>query len=332
MTARHDLPPPSNGIVLVDKPTGMTSHDVVTRMRRVAGTRQVGHTGTLDPMAEGLLIICIGGATRIAQFLSGLDKVYVGTITLGAISPTYDAEGTITPQEGRPIPDDAATLREAMRAQLGERIQLPPPYSAVKVGGKKLYQYARQGEEAPQKPRHVHVQRFDLLRYQPPDAEFEARVASGTYIRSMAHDLGIALGCGAYLSRLRRTRVGSMSVEDAVPLETLVAEPALLAAHLLGVTEALGHLPKVTIHPAMRHAIAHGRAFSTRDVLEADGILAPGRPVLVLSTSGEALSVVQAEPLAPAASDDPEDGGDDGLPGLGATPLVFKPLRVLAKP
>lgn len=314
------------GTILVDKPRGMTSHDVVARLRRVARIRQVGHTGTLDPMADGLLVVCLGQATRISQFLIGLDKAYVGTITLGAISSTYDAEGSIMGQN-RPIPAEAGEVREAMARHVGDIIQLPPPYSAIKVQGKKLYEYARGGEPVPQKPRAVRVMAFNLLRFSPPEVHFEARVGSGTYIRSLAHDLGLALGCGAYLSQLRRTQVGSFSVDQAVLLETLLAEPGLLAAHLMSIPEALGHLPKITLHPGAEKGVVHGGVFTQRDIMEFEGFLTPGHPVLVLNGAGQPLSV--AAPVTEAADPAPSYGEPYVF---GATPMIFKPLRVLVQP
>ena len=324
-----------SGTILIDKPRGMTSHDVVNRLRRVAGTRAVGHTGTLDPMADGLLIACIGPDTRISQFLVGLDKIYVGTIVLGAISSTYDAEGVIEPQ-ARPWPTDPEYVRQAMRRLEGDRIQLPPAYSAIKVEGKKLYEYARNGEPVPQKPRPVRILHFEMIRFAAPEIHFEARVGSGTYIRSMAHDLGVALECGAYLSQLRRTRVGQFSVEDAIPLETLMAEPEQLPFHLLSIPEALGHLPKITLHPAAERAVLNGRPFTTREILEFDGILQPGRPALVLNMAGKALSIVKPEIEQALGSgvDETDEADEAEAPEavLGATPMVFPPMRVLAQP
>lgn len=321
---------PYNGTILIDKPRGMTSHDVVARLRRVAKMKQIGHTGTLDPMADGLLVVCLGQATRISQFLVGLDKTYVGTITLGAISSTYDAEGTIVPQE-RPLPVAPADVAQAMGNQVGDLIQLPPPYSAIKVAGKKLYEYARSGEPVPQKPRQVRVMAFRMLRYAPPEIHFEARVGSGTYIRSMAHDLGIALGCGAYLSQLRRTQLGQFSVEQAVLLETLMAEPQLLPLHLMSIPEALGHLPKVRVQPGLDKVIMNGGIFSQRDIMEFDGFLTAGQPVLVLNLKGQVLSVASPEPER-AAPAEPREGQYDEPYVFGATPMIFRPIRVLAQP
>lgn len=319
----RDLPLTSpNGVLLIDKPRGMTSHDVVNRVRRVGATRQVGHTGTLDPMATGLLVLCLGRATRIAQFLQGLDKVYTGRITLGAISSTYDAEGNIT-EQARVVPNNADPLREAMKALCGQRTQLPPPYSAVKVKGKKLYEYARAGAEVPQKPRPVAIRRFELLEYEPPQLQFRATVGSGAYIRSMAHDLGLALGCGAFLSELRRLRVGGFDVEHALPLEGLIEEPRMLGEQLMGLSEALPHLPKVTLAPQALKGALHGRTFADADVLELDRVLTPGQTVLVVDAYGRAVSVSRVEARANGHVDEE---------GLGATPLEFKPIRVLARP
>lgn len=309
-----------SGIILIDKPRGMTSHDVVDRVRRVAGTKRVGHTGTLDPMADGLLIVCIGTGTAVAQFLTGLDKVYMGTARLGAISSTYDAEGEITNQD-RPLPTEASEVIEAMHKQLGSVLQLPPPYSAIKIKGRKLYEYARAGEVVPQRPRRVNVTRFELLHFEPPRMHFLARVGSGTYIRSMAHDLGLELGCGAFLEKLRRTQVGGFGIDQAIALDKLIQQPELLPAHLLSITEALAHLPKLTIQPQAESAILNGCAFSTGEILEFEGIICPGQPVLVINTRGRALSVVKAD-----SNDDESD------PPLGEATMVFRPLRVLARP
>ncbi len=314
-----------NGVLIVDKIGGMTSHDVVDDVRRIAGMRRVGHTGTLDPMAEGVLVVCLGSATRIVQFLVGLDKVYTGCITLGAISSTYDAEGKIT-MEDRPIPGSVAEIREAMVRQVGERIQIPPPYSAVKVSGRKLYEYARNGEAVPQKPRRVRIHRFDMVSYESPNISFEARVASGTYIRAMAHDLGLELGCGGFLGRLRRMRVGAFSINQAVRLDALRTDPQMLPACLLDVTEALSHMSKITVMPDVEPMVMHGRSFHTSDILEFDGILSPGQPVLVLGSDGQALSVAKPE------LDHGDDGADtaQGLdPAIGESCMLFKPMRVL---
>jgi tRNA pseudouridine55 synthase len=313
-----------NGVISIDKPSGMTSHDVVDRIRRAAGTRRVGHAGTLDPMAEGLLVVCIGAGTRLAQFLTGLPKVYAGTIRFAAISSTYDAEGKITPQPA-PAPAIARDVEAAMREQVGLRTQLAPPFSAVKVDGRKLYEYARRGEPVPQKPRRVRIESFDLLDYAPPDVRFLARVGSGTYVRSMAHDLGLRLECGAYLASLRRLAVGDFSVERAARLDAIEKFPELIEERLMGATEALAHLPRITVGPEVERAILHGRGFTTREIEWCEPLPQAGIDSLVLSSRGEAISVARGEP---------EINGGVAVTveeEAGIRPLVFKSVRVLAK-
>lgn len=329
-----------DGVLAVHKPKGWTSHDVVARLRGIAQTRRVGHCGTLDPMAEGLLLCCLNRATCIVPWLTGLAKEYTGEIVLGASSDTYDAEGAIlaglgpsglegeeerlesAPREtfrhgearleaiclaaGASVAPEA--ILEAFRAQTGDLEQAAPPYSAVKVGGRKLYEYARSGQNVPRKVRRVRVDRFDLLRYVAPRATFLARVGSGTYIRSMAHEVGRRLGTGAYLSALVRTSVGSFHLDDATPLEQLEAEPEMLAGALLSIGEALVHLPKIVLTPEAAERMRHGSAFDLEGVLECEGPAPVGEPALALSPEGEALAVVQSEA--------------DGAP--------WRPLRVLA--
>lgn len=306
-----------NGVLLVDKPSGMTSHDVIDRIRPIANTRRVGHAGTLDPMATGMLVVCIGGATRIVQFLTGLTKDYSGCITLGACSSTYDAEGAIV-EQSQPLPERQSEIEAAMASQLGTSTQLAPPFSAVKVKGKKLYEYARQGEEVPQKHRQVQIFHFDLLDYEQPNIQFQAKVGSGTYIRSMAHDLGAHLGCGGYLAELRREAVGSFRVQDAIPLDELCHDPALLPSLLMTTSQALPHLPKIIVGPDTQATILHGRGFTTRDILSCETLPLASETALVTNSQGEALSIVRGEPAQ----------GDEGeLENI----LFFRPVRVLGQ-
>lgn len=300
------------GVLLIDKPSGMTSHDVVDRVRKVARERRVGHAGTLDPMATGLLIVCVGAATRIAGFLSGLPKEYSGLIKLGAISSTYDAEGSIMAQPCA-LPPDARRIVPAMRAQVGVRTQLPPPYSAVKVRGKKLYEYARRGEEVPQKPRQVRIYQFEMIEYCEPEIRFYARVGSGTYVRSMAHDLGIQLECGGFLSALRRESVGQFNISQAVPLATLVENPALLGERMMTIADALTHMPKITVGGRVEKGILHGQGFTTRDILACETLPRPDEDSVVLNLQGKALSIVRGELI--------EREGEGDV-------IFFKPIRV----
>lgn len=212
--------PSYHGILPVDKPAGITSHDVVDIVRRAAGQREVGHTGTLDPAATGLLVMCLGEATKFAEYFTGMTKVYRGEMTLGAVSTTQDGDGEISAVEGAE-PVDEGALRRATESFLGEIMQTPPLHSAKKIDGKRLYEYARAGEEVDVPPRKVEVFRYDIALYEWPRAEFEVECGSGTYVRALVHDLGNDLGCGAYLSALRRVRVGPFRIEDAATLDEL---------------------------------------------------------------------------------------------------------------
>ncbi len=285
-----------DGVISIYKPKGPTSHDVVARVRRLAGTRRVGHCGTLDPMAEGVLVCCVNRATRIVPWLTGLPKEYAGEMVLGASSATYDAEGEITPcneNDGSGV--TLEDLAEAFQAQTGMIEQAAPPYSAVKVDGKKLYEYARRGLEVPKKIRTVWVEAFQVVRYLPPRVTFTARVGSGTYIRSLAHDSGLALGCGAYLTKLIRTRVGGFHIDDSARLDLLEADPDRVLDALLPISEALTHMPKLTLSPEAEGRLRHGAAFTALDIQECEGPQPVGEPVLVLSAEGESLAVVQAD-------------------------------------
>lgn len=213
-------PPLIQGIFLVDKPTGITSHDVVARLRKLTGERRIGHAGTLDPLASGLMLVAIGRAyTKQLSKYVGLDKSYIADITLGATSETDDAEGPI-----RSILEYQPTIAElevAIKSLTGEQLQLPPQYSAKKIAGKKAYELARAGETAEVKPKRITVYKLELLEYHYPECKVNCEVSSGTYIRSIARDLGEGLKTGAYLSGLRRTRVGQWAVEQAVGLSGL---------------------------------------------------------------------------------------------------------------
>lgn len=320
MTGPTDKP---EGILLVDKPSGMTSHDVIDRIRKLVGIRRVGHTGTLDPMAEGLLVVCIGSATRVVQFLTGLSKDYTGVIRLGAFSSTYDAEGSIVAQS-LPLPGDERMIEAAMRRQVGWRSQLAPPFSAVKVRGKKLYEYARQGQEVPQRARRVQISSFDLVEYVEPEVRFSARVGSGTYIRAMAQDLGVELQCGAYLASLRRERVGNFSVADAPKLAEFVKIPDLVGERMLGLAEALIHMPKITIAPQIEQSVLNGRGFTTRDILACETIPKPAETSVVMNSQGKVLSIVRGEPVAKNSKNREEESAANG-------DLYFRPVRVLGR-
>jgi len=208
------------GVLLVDKPQGLTSHDVVYRLRRKLSMKKIGHAGTLDPMATGLLIMLIGKATRISQYLISNDKVYEGEATLGIVTDSQDAEGEV--METRPVPElTEAQVREAMKGFLGDQYQIPPMHSAIKIGGVPLYKLARKGEEVEREPRFIRVVSFELNSFTPPKLTFTLHCTKGTYVRTIAHDLGQKLGCGAHLSALRRTGSGKFNLSQGVTLEQI---------------------------------------------------------------------------------------------------------------
>ncbi|HKQ37210.1 MAG TPA: tRNA pseudouridine(55) synthase TruB [Verrucomicrobiae bacterium] len=212
---------PLDGAVLVDKPVGPTSHDVVDRIRRRFGIKKVGHAGTLDPNASGLLIILLGRGTKLSEKLMADDKVYAGTIKLGEVTDSYDTDGKLV--SSLPVPPLLLDqLNEAAGAFVGDQLQTPPMVSAVKVEGVPLYKLARKGLEVERKPRLIHVYNFSFSRYEEPIAEFRMACTKGTYVRSVAHDLGQKLGCGAHLATLRRIVSGRFDVADTLPLSQLL--------------------------------------------------------------------------------------------------------------
>lgn len=208
------------GILLVDKPRDHTSHDVVARLRGKLKMKRIGHAGTLDPMATGLLVILVGKATKVSQYLVGLDKEYEGTIELGKVTDTQDADGEV--METRPVPDltDADVLT-AVKTFLGDQYQMPPMYSAIKIAGVPLYKSARKGEEIEREPRFIRVMSWEVLRFASPQIDFRLTCTKGTYVRTLAHDLGAKLGCGAHLSALRRTATDKFKVGQALTLEQI---------------------------------------------------------------------------------------------------------------
>lgn len=210
------------GVLLVDKPKGLTSHDVVYRLRRKLQMKKIGHAGTLDPMATGVLVMLIGKATRISQYLMSVDKIYEGEATLGVVTDSQDAEGEV--METRPVPAlTEAQAREVMKTFLGDQYQTPPMHSAIKKNGVPLYKLARQGEEVEREPRFIRISAFNLLSFALPKLTFDLHCTKGTYVRTVAHDLGQKLGCGAHLSALRRTGSGQFQIGQCVTLDALEA-------------------------------------------------------------------------------------------------------------
>jgi len=233
-----------DGVLLVDKPRDFTSHDVVARLRRKLQMKRIGHAGTLDPMATGLLVMLIGKSTRISQYLISQDKVYEGEITLGVATNSQDADGEVVSTQ--PVPElTEAQVRAAMAGFMGDQYQTPPMFSAIKKDGVPLYKLARQGEVIEREPRFIRVMAFDLLGFNSPKITFRLACTKGTYVRSIAHDLGQKLGCGAHLSALRRTKSGAMDLSQALTLEGIEALPhsdigkRLLPPHAVAPSHAL---------------------------------------------------------------------------------------------
>ena len=223
---RFRAPPPQpsdpwDGVLYVDKPAGPTSHDVVEKIRRRFGFKKVGHGGTLDPQATGLLILLIGKGTKLSTAVMGQDKTYEGTLRLGIATDSHDAEGSIV-SEADSSSVTAEQLQAEMRKRVGDQMQIPPMVSAVKKDGVPLYKHARKGEEVEREARLIHVYDFVLTAFRPPLADFRLRCTKGTYVRKLCADIGEALGCGAHLAALRRTAIGSVRIEDAVPMDQVV--------------------------------------------------------------------------------------------------------------
>jgi tRNA pseudouridine55 synthase len=218
------LGPPKelDGILLVDKPGDHTSHDVVARLRGKLKMKRIGHAGTLDPMATGLLIMLVGKATRVSQYLTNLDKEYEGTVELGKVTDTQDADGEM--RETRPVPPlTEDELKEAIKGFLGDQYQMPPMYSAIKINGVPLYKSARKGEDIVREPRFIRVMNWEVTKFGLPRFDFRLRCTKGTYVRTLAHDLGQKLGCGAHLAALRRTATDKFNVAQALTLDQIMA-------------------------------------------------------------------------------------------------------------
>jgi tRNA pseudouridine55 synthase len=256
---KQDIKDIVSGVLIVDKPIGLTSHDVVQIIRRGTGIRRAGHTGTLDPRASGVLVVLIGPAVRLSEYVSASDKRYQATIRLGSSTDTFDADGQVTGS----YPIDSITeetFNEYLQQFVGEIEQVPPPFSAVKVKGRKAYDMAREGEEVDLAPRIIKVYSLEVLEWAPPEAVVDVYCSSGTYVRSLANDLGRALGAGAHLVGLRRTKSGRFTLRDAVPLRRL--EESFDAGNwyrfLIPAAEALADWPMIELDADQVELVRHG--------------------------------------------------------------------------
>ncbi|NMC80139.1 MAG: tRNA pseudouridine(55) synthase TruB [Chloroflexi bacterium] len=278
-----------SGVLVVDKPVGLTSHDVVQIVRKGTNIRRAGHTGTLDPRASGVLVILIGPAVRLSEYVSASDKRYQAIIRLGASTDTYDSEGQIT--STAPVEDITEEQFQNVLSQfVGEIEQVPPPYSAVKIKGKKAYEMAREGEEVELMPRTIQVYNLELLEWAPPEAVIDVYCSSGTYVRSLAHDVGIALGCGAHLVGLRRTKSGRFTLRDAVPLRKLREsfDMGNWYQFLIPAAEALSDWQTIELNQEMVEAVRHGHRIQAEP---GTGKMARG-----ISEQGELVALLEFDP------------------------------------
>jgi tRNA pseudouridine55 synthase len=277
-----------SGLVVVDKPAGWTSHDVVARVRKLFGQRRVGHAGTLDPDATGVLLVGLGRVTRLLRFLQETDKEYRGDVVFGVATSTLDAAGEVL--DRRPLPVTREQVEAAAQRFVGDIDQVPPMVSALKVGGRRLHELARAGEEVDREPRRVHIECVEVEDFVPgayPVATMHVECGSGTYIRSLAADLGTALGGLAHLGSLRRLRVGAFTDADARDLDTIAAAPA---DALLSPREAMRALEPFAVDPDQARAVAHGMTFP---VTVADTAGLGSGPFAVIGPDGDLLAVYE---------------------------------------
>jgi len=303
---------PMNRVLIVDKPQGMTSHDVVVRLRRSSGIRKIGHSGTLDPAATGVMLVLVGRATKIARFLVELEKEYRGHMILGRTTDTQDAAGRVTGER-----DASGVTREQVEAAfarfVGEIEQVPPMVSAVKHEGTPLYVLARKGVEVERKPRTVTIERLRLLGFEPPRVAFGVVCSKGTYVRTLAADVGEVLGCGAHLGGLERVRVGEFGVGDARPLEELEELGKDVGEVGLSMYEALSAFPLVALEPDERDTVTTGGSI----VVDVDRV-PPGDVGYVRLTAGTDEELVAV--------------GECGLSPDGSGERTVRPVRVFAEP
>jgi tRNA pseudouridine55 synthase len=287
--SQFDVKNAISGVLVIDKPVGLTSHEVVQIIRRGTNIRRAGHTGTLDPRASGVLIVLIGPAVRLSEYVSASDKRYQAIIRLGATTDTFDADGRFTSKDAA-IQITEEQFETTLKTFVGEIIQTPPPYSAVKVQGRPAYDMAREGEEVELEPRKIQVYSLELLEWAPPEAVIDVYCSSGTYVRSLANDLGDKLGCGAYLTGLRRTKSGRFTLRDAVPLRKLreAFDAGNWYQYVIPAAEALSDWPSLELNNEQVEAVRHGH----RIPAEA-GTTGMARGI---SEAGELIALLEVDP------------------------------------
>lgn len=292
-----DLKKSADGLLLVDKKAGLTSHDVVERFRRRAKVKKAGHTGTLDPLATGLLVLCVGKATRLQAYLMGMEKIYEGVIQFGWATDSYDAAGE---PAGEPVPVDVEHVDFAphLARYTGEIEQMPPAFSAKKIDGVRAYELARKGQEVKLQPKRVTIYELEILGREQSRVRFRARCSAGTYMRSLAHDLGVSIGIPAHLSDLRRTAIGTFRVEEAIAFDRMMestAESILAPPHFQALSAIDLPLPRLRIDWAQQAKLIQGQAvILVPPVVVREGdLLALGNPHDQLVAIGEVARVLR---------------------------------------
>ncbi len=276
-----------SGVIVIDKPIGMTSHDVVQIVRKGTNIRRAGHTGTLDPRASGVLVVLVGPAVRLSEYVSASDKRYQSVIQLGTTTDTYDADGRVLSTNSVDISEKQ--FDDVLQSFVGEIEQVPPPYSSVKVKGRHAYDMARNGEEVDLEPRMINVYNLELLEWAPPEAVVDVYCSSGTYVRSLAHDLGEKLGCGAHLIGLRRTKSGRFTLRDAVPLRKLreAFEDNTWEKFIIPAAEALSDWPAIQLDAEQLDIVRHGRRIPAEPGL--------GKMARAISEDGELIGLLELD-------------------------------------
>ncbi len=307
-----------NSIINLFKPVGPTSFDMVWSVRKILGIKKAGHIGTLDPMAEGILPICLNRSTRIIQFLSPLQKTYRATLELGSETDTQDATGKVL-ATGNPSSVTENQIKQALQAFTGEQDQVPPMYSAKKKNGIPLYKLARNGINIVREPVKIIIYSIDFIKKEGTQVLFEVHCSTGTYIRTLSHDIGRKLGCYAHMVRLTRTQVGPFDLGRALSLEALevAKEDGSLPGKLIPWEEALNFLPAIHVKEEYLESISHGVALSKSFIETLPDRFEPGHYFRVFGGDNEILAVV--EPVV----------DQDTLPSMGPEDIVFKPKRVL---
>lgn len=309
--------PEPEGVLNLNKSGGMTSHDVVDEVRRILKVRRVGHTGTLDPQATGVLPICVGNATKIARFLTAADKDYLITMRLGVQTDTMDAEGKIL-METTEIPQDREKVEAVLAQFRGQIQQVPPLFSAKKHQGERLYRLARRGEVVERDPIAVKVYELELISFDPPFVRLRVFCSKGTYARALCDDMGKALRCGGHLHSLVRLKAGQFRLEEAITLSRLqeIQEQGKLTEVLLPIEQALDHLPAVRVLPDSSRSVLHGASIAFQDVVNLPSGLSEGSMVRVLGLRKKLLSLAELTV------------NTDQIQNLNPRQIILRPVKV----